>query len=115
MTDNVRILSLEEVRKLSGYDSKIPVYGTFEDIFEPEIGLGNGNTTPERTIQTINHETIHEVLTELFIFGRGISFSFDRDLYYNFDLCTRGELCENTVIRETLIVFFSLNENEVLI
>jgi hypothetical protein len=114
MTDNIRILSAHEVRKLSDYDDKILVYGTFEEIFfDAVIGLGNGNKTPERTEETLNHETIHEVLTLLY--GRGLSFSFDRDLYYNFNLCKNGEFCKDTVIRETLIAFFSLTESEILI
>lgn len=110
MTDNIRILTTREIEKLRNFDKSIPVYGTFEDAIGPQISLGSGNKDEIRTIQTLNHETIHETLTELF--GRGLSFSFDRDLFYNFEYCKNGELSENTRIRETLIAFFTLSEDE---
>jgi len=114
VTDNIRIMTQYEINKLQN-DANVPVYGTFEHVsgFEAEIALGSGNKDDLRTIQTINHETVHETLTK--ILNREISFLFDRGLFYNFESCKNGNFAKNTIIRETLIAFFTLTETETLI
>lgn len=105
MTDNIRVLTEYEIIRIQDRNnSSQPVYATFENILEPVISIGS--CTENNIEQILNHETIHETLTELF--NSSLSFQFDRDLYYNFELCKKGELCKDTIIRETLISMFTI-------
>ena len=114
LTDNIRILSGFEIAKIQQkYNTNCPIFGTYDT---EEIGIGNGCKTPKITEQTLSHESIHEILTELFKgYLKDISMSFDRDLFYNFEQCKNGEVCKSTIIRDTLISFFTIEEDTPLI
>ena len=80
MTDNIHILTQHEIDILQNNNNQ-PVYGTYQKFFESEIRLGNGNKNVQRTIKTLKHESIHEVITELYNWS--VSMQFDRLFYSN--------------------------------
>jgi hypothetical protein len=109
LTDNIQLLTQTEINKLCQHNNTEECYGTHEkDIYgESIVKLGHSNKTPKRTEQTINHESIHETLTDLF--NSAVSFLFDRGLYYNFESLTKGEFI-NLEIRQALIEFFTIDD-----
>ena len=109
LTDNIRILSEFEICKLQQkHQTTQPIFGTFE---YGQIALGNGNKDNKRTEQTVNHETIHETLTELF--NEKVSYCFDR-LYYCFEPVTKGEF-KGLEIHQALTAFFEIETDIFLI
>ena len=97
---DIEILTELQLNKLlDGQPENIKVFGTHNN---GVIGIGNGANS-ENIEAILTHEEIHSTLTTLF--NQGVSFRFDRDLYYNFELCKHG-IFKDTVIRESLLSIF---------
>lgn len=85
-----------------------PIYGLHDN---GTAYISYLNTSDKRLMQTLNHEAIHDTLTQ--IIGSEVSHMFD-NLYYSQKPIVNGEY-ENTVQGETLRAMFTLTEEETLI
>ena len=85
-----------------------PIYGLHDDGIAYISYL---NTSDKRLMQTLNHEAIHDTLTQ--ILGCEVSHMFD-NLYYSQKPIVNGEY-ENTMQGETLRAMFTFTEEETLI
>ena len=98
-------LQIARLQKAYGYR---PIYGLYDN---GTAYISYLNTSDKRLMQTINHEAIHDTLTQ--ILGKKVSHMFD-DLYYSQNPIVNGEY-ENTTQGETLRALFTLTEEETLI
>ena len=86
-------------KKAYGYR---PIYGLYDD---GTAYISYLNTSDKRLMQTINHESIHDTLTQ--ILGGKVSHMFD-NLYYSQEAISNGEY-ENTTQGETLRAIIYVN------
>jgi hypothetical protein len=89
---NVSVMDAYELTQHLEGTQGVKCYASFKD------GLINVAQCDDlNTDKVLVHESIHQLITELF--NSGLSFRFDRDLIYNFELCKNG-IFKDIPIRE---------------
>jgi hypothetical protein len=95
---NIEIMTQYELNQHLEGTQGVKCYASFKDGLISVAQCDDSNTD-----KVLVHECIHAIITELF--DRGLSFRFDRDLIYNFELCKNG-IFKDLTVRESFISFF---------